>query len=263
MAITLGQRALAAGSRLVYFDTTGSTNSEARQAARAGERGPMWFVTTEQVAGKGRRDRAWISPRGNLCCSILQTVEAAPGLAATLGFVAGLAQVQALDAVSGRDSPGYRLKWPNDVLVDGAKLVGINLEAEVTADGKLAIWAGLGTNIVSAPQGTPHRACCLADVGVRTDAAQLFAALSDAWVTLFALWDQGRGFPRIRDLWLTRAAGLGDEISVISGPTTISGWFETIDDSGCLVVRTPDARLTTVAAGDVYFGHARSVGASA
>lgn len=263
MIFTLGPRALAAGTRLAYFDSVGSTNTEAQIAARAGESGPTWFVTTEQIAGKGRRDRVWIAPRGNLACSILQTIDAAPGVAATLGFVAGLAEVRALDAVSGASGPDYRLKWPNDVLVDGAKLTGINLEAEAVPGGKLAIWAGLGTNIVAAPEGTPFRVVSLASLGVKTDAAQLFAALSDQWCELFAMWDEGRGFDRIRTLWLARAAGLGEDVSVMSGGTTLSGTFETIDETGCLVIRMADARLTTIAAGDVYFGNARSAGASA
>ena len=72
-----------AGYRLAAFGQTGSTNSEAMQAARAGERGPMWFVTTEQTAGRGRRQRPWIAPRGNLASSILEVMDVTPAVAAT------------------------------------------------------------------------------------------------------------------------------------------------------------------------------------
>jgi BirA family biotin operon repressor/biotin-[acetyl-CoA-carboxylase] ligase len=78
MAFTLGPRATSAGYRLESFDQVGSTNSEAIVRARAGERGPMWFVTTEQTAGRGRRQRPWIAPKGNLASSILETVDVAP-----------------------------------------------------------------------------------------------------------------------------------------------------------------------------------------
>ena len=90
MAFALGPRAISAGYRLAAFDQIGSTNAEAMARARDGERGPTWFVTTEQTAGRGRRQRAWIAPRGNLASSILEVMDVSPAVAATLGFAAGL-----------------------------------------------------------------------------------------------------------------------------------------------------------------------------
>src|SRR5271167_583233 len=117
MAFTLGPRATSAGYRLESFDQVGSTNSAAMESARIGERGPMWFVTTEQTAGRGRRQRPWIAPRGNLASSVLETIDVAPATAATLGFAAGLALEAALQAVVGPAAAiGFSLKWPNDVL---------------------------------------------------------------------------------------------------------------------------------------------------
>ena len=85
----------------------------------------MWFVTSEQTAGRGRRQRPWIAPRGNLAASVLELLDIAPAVAATIGFVAGLAEAKALDAVSreaclrlGEGAPRYALKWPNDVLAN-------------------------------------------------------------------------------------------------------------------------------------------------
>src|SRR5271163_4592900 len=100
MSFTLGQRAASAGYRLTSFDQVGSTNTAAMARARDGERGPMWFVTTEQTAGRGRRNRAWSAPRGNLASSILEVMEISPAAAATLGFAAGLAIETALQKVS-------------------------------------------------------------------------------------------------------------------------------------------------------------------
>src|SRR5215470_720023 len=99
MTITLGSRATSAGYRLAAFDQIGSTNVEAMARAREGERGPMWFVTTEQTAGRGRRNRPWIAPRGNLASSILEAMDTTPLAAATLGFAAGLAVQRALREV--------------------------------------------------------------------------------------------------------------------------------------------------------------------
>src|ERR1700744_6222673 len=100
MPFTLGSRAASAGYRLPAFAQIGSTNAEALECAREGELGPKWFVTSEQTAGRGRRFRPWIAPRGNLASSILEVVEVTPSVAATLGFAAGLALEQALRKVS-------------------------------------------------------------------------------------------------------------------------------------------------------------------
>src|SRR5947199_10490187 len=121
MTFTLGSRAISAGHRLAAFNSIGSTNAEALARARAGERGPIWFVTSEQTAGRGRRHRPWISPRGNLAASILEVMAVPPAVAATLGFAAGLALVAALRC-AGSDEMAFTLKWPNDVMAKGEKL---------------------------------------------------------------------------------------------------------------------------------------------
>jgi BirA family biotin operon repressor/biotin-[acetyl-CoA-carboxylase] ligase len=269
MTITLGARAKQAGYRLAVFDQTGSTNSEAMSRARSGERGPMWFVTTEQTAGRGRRQRAWIAPRGNLASSVLEVLDVTPTVAATLGFAAGLSLEAAVRAVSveaalrtGETDPfKFGLKWPNDVLAGRHKLTGILLEAEAVPAG-LAVVVGIGTNIVAAPEGTPTPATSLHALGIEVDAGGLFRALSDAWVEFRGIWDNGRGFGEIRKRWLQRAAGLGDKVAIHAGGATIEGVFDTIDEAGCLIVRTAEGRRVPIAAGEVYFGAAASAGAA-
>lgn len=268
MTFTLGQRAISAGYRLAAFDQIGSTNAEALVRARDGERGPMWFVTSEQTAGRGRRHRAWIAPRGNLASSILEVIEVSPAVAATLGFAAGVALEAALRRVSieaslrsaGSDDMKFSLKWPNDVLAGGRKLAGILLEAETVPDGRLAVVIGIGTNVVAAPEGTPTPAVSLAALGVQIGAEELFAELSDAWAEFRSIWDQGRGFKQIRRLWLERTAGLGQPVAVDTGGCTVEGTFDTIDELGCLIIRTSEGRRIPISAGDVYFGSAASVG---
>jgi BirA family transcriptional regulator, biotin operon repressor / biotin---[acetyl-CoA-carboxylase] ligase len=268
MAFALGPRAISAGYRLAAFDQIGSTNAEALLRARDGEAGPMWFVTSEQTAGRGRRHRAWIAPRGNLASSILEVIEISPSVAATLGFAAGLALESALQRVSveaslrsaGSDHMKFALKWPNDVLAGRQKLAGILLEAEAVGDNRLAVVVGIGTNVVAAPEGTPTPATSLAALGVQIGAEELFAALSDAWTEYRGIWDDGRGFGDIRKLWLERAAGLGERVAIQTGNSVIEGTFDTLDGTGCMIVRAPDGRRLPVTAGDVYFGAAASVG---
>jgi BirA family biotin operon repressor/biotin-[acetyl-CoA-carboxylase] ligase len=270
MTFSLGPRAVSAGYRLAAFDSIGSTNVEAMSRARDGERGPIWFVTSEQTAGRGRRSRPWIAPRGNLASSILEVIDVSPAVAATLGFAAGLALEAALQKVSieaslrsaGSDEMKFSLKWPNDVLAGHKKLAGILLEAEAVADNGLAVVVGIGTNVVAAPEGTPMPATSLAALGVNIGAEELFATLSDSWAEFRDLWDRGRGFGEIRRLWLARAAGLGQPVAILSGGSAVEGTFDTIDESGCMIIRTSDGRRVPISAGDVYFGSAASAGAA-
>jgi BirA family biotin operon repressor/biotin-[acetyl-CoA-carboxylase] ligase len=262
MAFALGPHAISAGYRLASFDQVGSTNSEAMGQARAGERAPVWFVTSEQTAGRGRRHRPWIAPRGNLAASVLEILDVAPATAATLGFAAGLALEAALRAVAGSASLRFSLKWPNDVLAGSAKLSGILLEAEAMPGKGFAVVVGMGTNVVAAPEGTPTPATSLRALGVETSAEQLFTALSDCWAECRGIWDGGKGFGEIRRRWLALAAGLGQPVAVHTGNATVSGIFDTIDDTGCMIVRTLTGDSVPISAGDVHFGLAASAGAA-
>jgi BirA family biotin operon repressor/biotin-[acetyl-CoA-carboxylase] ligase len=152
------------------------------------------------------------------------------------------------------------LKWPNDVLLRGAKLSGILLEAESIAEGRLAVVTGIGVNIVGAPQDVPYAAVALADAGFALSARQLFARLSDCWAEARGLWDDGRGMPQVRTKWLSYAAGVGGPVTIHIGGRTVTGTFETIDDGGHLIVTAADGKRTSIASGEVFFGDAASAG---
>jgi BirA family biotin operon repressor/biotin-[acetyl-CoA-carboxylase] ligase len=270
MTFSLGPRAISAGYRLAAFENIGSTNVEAMARAREGERGPMWFVTSEQTSGRGRRHRVWIAPRGNLASTVLEVIDVSPAAAATLGFAAGLALEATLQKISveaslrsaGSDHMKFSLKWPNDVLAGQQKLAGILLEAEAVAGGELAVVVGIGANVVAAPEGMPTPATSLAALGIQIGAEELFATLSDSWVEFRGIWDQGRGFGEIRRLWLERAAGLGQPVAIHTGGAAVEGIFDTIDDAGCMIIQTSEGRRVPISAGDVYFGAAASAGAA-
>jgi len=267
----LGAKALSEGYRLVYFDAVGSTNSEALAAARIGEADRTWFATSRQTAGRGRRGRPWHSPQGNLAASLLIEIDSASPNIAGLGFVAGVAlgrtlnrllpdaglQV-ALDGADGKTETGARarvaLKWPNDVLADGAKLAGILLESERLPNGAQAIAVGLGINVVAAPADVPYPATSMNAFGTGTEAAEVFAALSDAWCEAFDIWDFGSGLSGVLDEWRKMAGGLGETISVATSGGVERGIFETIDETGRLCLRRPNGELITISAGDVHFG---------
>ena len=98
--------------RVVRFDAIDSTSDEARRRALAGDPGRLWIVAGEQSAGRGRRGRTWISPKGNLYASALLIDPCPPAIAAQLGFVAGVALARAAEDVGAE----ARLKWPNDLV---------------------------------------------------------------------------------------------------------------------------------------------------
>ena len=256
MTFALGPKAIAAGYRLDARESVGSTNAEALAAARTGDAGRLWVVSDHQSAGKGRRNSAWQTPRGNLAATILSVVPVKPETAATLGFVAGLCLDEAVRKVAPVAPERLRLKWPNDVLLDGRKLAGILLEAEIRGDGRVAVAVGIGVNVVGAPAGLPYPAMALADLGIAVTAADLFLPLAEAWAGVAAAWDEGRGFPALRRAGLARAAGIGKPVSVRVGRDVLSGTFETIDGEGRLVIRAADGGERTISAGEVHLGGA-------
>lgn len=265
----LGPKARAAGYRLQAFDTIGSTNAEALAACTGGDSGDLWFTARQQTAGRGRRGRPWHNPHGNLAATLLLVPDVEPALAATLGFVAGVALSDALAellppgsvkiGLDGAETAGVAggriaLKWPNDVLADGAKLAGILLEASRMPDGRHAVAIGIGINVVSAPTGLPYPATSLRDLGSGVSAEDVFEALSDAWVEPFAVWNDGLGVEPVLQRWRQSAAGIGAPVAVSQNGDVLRGIFETIDPAGRLIVRAEDNSRIAITAGDVHFG---------
>jgi BirA family biotin operon repressor/biotin-[acetyl-CoA-carboxylase] ligase len=250
----LGEAARAAGYRLIVRDEVGSTMEEARRALHQGDAGQLWIVARSQNAGRGRHGRQWTSPPGNLYASLLLVNPCEPALAPQLGFVAGLALHDAAARVTGLAAPRLALKWPNDLLVDGAKCSGLLLEGESGA-GRFAVITGLGVNIASCAQGTPYPASFLRAHAPDVTIEATLAALTEAWAARFALWRRPGGFGPIREAWLERAAYLGQTITIRPPSGAVSGVFAGLDASGRLLLQT-SAGSQAFDAGDLFFGAA-------
>jgi BirA family biotin operon repressor/biotin-[acetyl-CoA-carboxylase] ligase len=259
MAFSLGPVAPASGYRLIAHETIDSTSVEAIRLGLEGDAGRLWIVAGEQTEGHGRRGRPWQTRNGNLAASLLMPVPGNGSTTATLGFAAGLALDSAIRAVAPNLAGKVRLKWPNDVLIDGAKVAGILLEAVSPPSGRDGVVIGIGVNVRHAPADLPYPAASLLDRGADVTAEALFQALAEAWVEQESVWDAGRGFAAIRARWLTHAAGLGAPIAVRLGAEVVRGTFETIDEAGRLVVRAADGAARAISAGEVFFGTAASV----
>jgi BirA family transcriptional regulator, biotin operon repressor / biotin---[acetyl-CoA-carboxylase] ligase len=242
-----------AGFRLAAHDVLPSTNAAALRHSfeHAGDVRPLWIVAREQTQGRGRRGNTWASPRGNLYATLLLHDSAPPPHAPELSFVAALA---VLDAIAGRApivADRLALKWPNDVLCGGEKLAGILLEGRMLGE-TIAVAIGIGVNCMHHPAQTNYPATDLAAAGAEISADDLFTALSGAMLERLTQWRRGVGFAAIRRDWLARAAGLGELMRVRLPDREISGRYEGLDDSGCLVLRLADGALQTIAAGEVF-----------
>jgi BirA family biotin operon repressor/biotin-[acetyl-CoA-carboxylase] ligase len=242
--------AVHSGFRLIHLDTLGSTNAEALSRARAGDHGPLWVTTARQTAGRGRRGNAWVSEPGNLYASLLLTDAAPAAHLAELCFVTALGVRDAVSATAPDLASRLALKWPNDLLLDGAKLAGILIEAE-SVGGTTHIAAGIGVNCVHHPVGLAYPATSLSAYGASVTPESLFAALSRTMVARLAQWGRGAGFAAIRVEWLAHAAGVGGDIHVRLADRELTGTFETLDPSGRLILRLPGGMVEAVTAGEV------------
>jgi len=230
-----------------------STNAEARRRAETGAAGPVWITAQRQIAGRGRRGRAWSTETGNLAATLLTTTDVPPAEAAQLSFVAALAAADLADTCLG---PGAaRLKWPNDVLVYGKKAVGILVESGARADGRLWLAVGIGVNLAHAPTDVDRPATFLAEHMAGPppqplDALEVLATRFEVWRKLWAT----QGFAPIATGWTARAHGLGEACEARLPNRTISGVAEGLDPDGALRLRLDDGALERITAGDVFFG---------
>lgn len=242
---------------LLWFEELDSTNSEARRLAEAGKQGPVWIAAGLQTAGRGRRGRAWDSPSGNLMCTLLIRPDCSPAKAAELSFVAGLALHEAaLSFMGPAHAESIRLKWPNDLLLNGKKASGILLESATEGPGKVSWLAiGIGLNLATYPEGQEFPATSIAaqtgDAPAPKEALRVLAAAFDKWLKL---WQEAQSFAPLRDAWLARAGGLEGIIRARLPEETVTGTFAGLDNDGALRLRLDDGSERAISAGDVFFG---------
>jgi len=237
-----------------WLDTIDSTNEEAKRRAQSGAFGPMWIAAHEQTAGRGRRGRSWTSWQGNLFSTALFVWDGHVRDLTRIPFAAALAVADTVEALVQGSKP--KLKWPNDVRVDGAKLSGILVESG-EVDGRRWVAAGIGLNVKEAPPAAEQATTCLAElrVGNRPESEPTI----DADMALIMLETKFRiriletqqGFQATRKAWLARADGLGQTIQVRTGETVISGVFEDMAEDGALILRLPDGEQRLIRTGDV------------
>ncbi|PHR60318.1 MAG: biotin--[acetyl-CoA-carboxylase] ligase [Robiginitomaculum sp.] len=227
-----------------------STNTECSRLARAGRDTPLWILADEQTHGRGRLNRPWQGGAANLYASGLYQFNQPPARLAELGFAAGLAVIETL--AQWVPAEQLRLKWPNDVMLDGAKLAGI-LPESGGADGQYWLVTGFGINLGQAPDVPSRKTACLAEVIWGASAVPKPIEILPELIVAFEGWIerwQAQGFEPVRRAWLANAFRLGQTITTSDGRT---GIFEDLRKNGALVLRKADGQAIEISAGEVFF----------
>ena len=223
------------------------------QRASLGVTGPLWIAAREQTGGRGRSGRTWASPPGNLYASLLLTFTRPLMTIAQLAFVSGLATHDAIGTLA----PGLPcvLKWPNDILIDGAKIAGMLIESQ-TAPGNDAhnVVVGIGLNLAHHPVLGDRKATSLAAHNLLVEPVRALQHLAEAFDAWRAMWAEGDGFSDIRRAWLDRAVDLGTELTVKAGQDVIAGRFRGLDADGAMLLELPSGHERRITFGDVDIG---------
>ncbi len=230
-----------------HHDQIGSTNDEARRLAAEGAPHGTVVHADEQTAGRGRLSHTWYSPPGNLYLSIVLRTGLPASRSSELSFLAALAVADTVETLLPRQIRAM-LKWPNDVLINGAKIAGILLE-QVDDD---ATVMGIGLNVLEAPSNTAYKTTTIvANAGIASvDGAR--DILLDRLAHHLSAW-QAEGFPPIREQWLNRSYPVGAAIRANAGGQPVAGHFAGLDTDGALLLDTSRGRQRIVA-GEVLPG---------
>ncbi len=225
---------------------TGSTNDDARALAEAGAPEGTAVVASRQSAGRGRLGRAWESPEGGAYVSVVLRPPTTPALTGPLALVVALGIATGLEAFG--LTP--RLKWPNDVWLDGRKVAGVLLEMTTEADRVEWVVAGFGLNVVRTAD-SPAAAAYVSDVRDDLGVAEVTASVLDSVAAAYRRW-LAEGFDRMAEQFDRLSALTGESVVVSDGAGVVreKGTVVGVDREGRLVLRG-DAGVVRVASGEV------------
>lgn len=236
------------GFRILGYDSVSSTNDEADRLAQGGAPDRTLVWARSQNSGRGRLGRTWVSPEGNLYTTALLEPGLPLGRLQELSFVASLA---VHDTVAGLLADAdLVLKWPNDVLLGGAKISGILTETRVRGDHVVAL-LGVGINLAHAPDATRYPTTALADhLSAPLTVEELLECYLKALSERYALW-RSDGFAQIRDAWAIRSRWIGRMVSIENGDRKILGRYDGIEADGSMIVSGEGGEKHKISAGDV------------
>ncbi|PWS35272.1 biotin--[acetyl-CoA-carboxylase] ligase [Falsiroseomonas bella] len=228
-----------------------STSDLLRRLAAAGEPEGLAVLARRQTAGRGRDGRSWQSPEGNLYISLLLRPDAPAAAAPRFALLGGVALAEALSGFMA-DRAAIRLKWPNDLLLGGAKLAGMLCEG-AAHDGRIEwIVLGLGANLAVAPQLPDRPTTCLGQHAPAPDPEAAAVALIravDTWQRRIS----AEGIRPLLDAWQQRGPQPGARLTLRTGAGETTGLYRGLDADGALLLET-DGRTRRFATGELSGG---------
>jgi BirA family transcriptional regulator, biotin operon repressor / biotin---[acetyl-CoA-carboxylase] ligase len=204
-----------------------------------------WLVADRQQAGRGRHGRVWQGGSGNFMGSTMVRLRRDDPPAHSLALVAGLAAQRAIAEYV----PGHQplLKWPNDVLVNSAKVAGCLVER---AGDDVVV--GVGVNLANAPQLANRPTMALADLGVAIDRNAFADRLAPTFTDCLYRWRDGEGLSQIIAAWTAAAHPIGTMLTLSEGPSAgLTAAFDGLERDGSLRVRLVDGSTQVIHAGEV------------
>ena len=239
------------GYKVTRLDAAGSTNDLARQSAIAGAGDGVVFWTPHQTAGRGTHGREWATPPGNLAVSVVKRPQVPMRFASQAALVTAVALADALEAL-GLARQRIKLKWPNDVMVDGCKVSGILLEGQ--ANGHSVDWlvVGTGVNVAHHPPETRHPATNLHEAGLDIAIEEVLAAYLLAFEKWWSRW-QHYDFQVIQTAWAARTMHqLGSLLTLTQGQETVQARYKGLNADGALVILTQDGLEKQIVSGEIF-----------
>jgi len=224
---------------------TGSTNSDLIERAEQGAPEGLWLRAKTQAAGRGRNARDWVSPEGNIYTSTIVRLGPNDPPATTLAFVAAVALYDSIYHYVPRED--LMIKWPNDIVINHAKICGILLERSDDA-----VIMGAGVNLVDSPTNIDRKATSIRELGFAPPTPDDFMQIL---VDNFALWLKrwrDVGFANVRQYWLLKAHPQGQAMQFKDGNSVVVGQFDGLDNDGACIIKGTDGQSYLVHAGDVF-----------
>jgi BirA family biotin operon repressor/biotin-[acetyl-CoA-carboxylase] ligase len=240
------------GHQLYYYEEIGSTNDEAFRLGLAGAPEGTALIANSQNAGKGRMQRVWHSSAGsNIYTSIILRPQIEPTRAPQISILAGVALAEALESYC---PDKIKLKWPNDILIDGKKVCGILSQAKTTVSEVDFIVLGIGINVNISYNQFPKEICLLAtslamETGREISRQELIISLYE---NLTKWYNQlmKDGFGRIKEKWLSLSPMIGQTVQVMFQEEAVSGKAIGLDEDGSLILLAAGNKEFKVSAGD-------------